>query len=289
VPEPRGFPSDDTQLAFWTLEQLLVDDGLVPDHLAARFCRDHIFGIGSTVRDFIQNYKERRLPWYEAGPKSAGNGALMRVAPIIIPHLRTSSADLWVDAALAAMVTHNDSGSLAACLAVVSMLWRVLAMGSPPPAEWWLETYVAIARELEADETYRPRAPRFASYRGPMWRFVYEQVSVAADEDLSVLDACNRWHSGAFLLETVPSVLYILMRHGDNFEEAIVRAVNDTKDNDTVAAIVGAALGALHGKQAIPGRWLTGLSGRTTNRDDGRIFELLNDARGRWWNAERGS
>jgi len=38
---------------------------------------------------------------------------------------------------------------------------------------------------------------------------------------------------GAFLLETVPSVIYILMRHGNDPEESIVRAVNDTKDNDT--------------------------------------------------------
>ena len=49
--------------------------------------------------------------------------------------------------------------------------------------------------------------------------------------------ACDSWYSGAYLLETVPSVLYILERHGHDPEEAIVRAVNDTKDNDTVAAI----------------------------------------------------
>jgi ADP-ribosylglycohydrolase len=46
----------------------------------------------------------------------------------------------------------------------------------------------------------------------------------------------------------VPSVLHILAMHGDDAEEAIVRAVNDTRDNDTTAAIVGAAVGALHGR-----------------------------------------
>ena len=72
------------------------------------------------------------------------------------------------------------------------------------------------------------------------------------------------------------------MKHGDNFEEAIIRAVNDTKDNDTIAAIVGAAVGALHGKEAIPERWITNLSGRTSRDDDGRIFELLGEAKGLW-------
>jgi ADP-ribosylglycohydrolase len=56
------------------------------------------------------------------------------------------------------------------------------------------------------------------------------------------LDACNRWHSGAYLLETIPSALYILMNYTHDLEEAIVRAVNDTYDNDTIAAIVGAAV-----------------------------------------------
>ena len=77
------------------------------------------------------------------------------------------------------------------------------------------------------------------------------------------------------MLETVPCALYTLMRRGSDPEHAIVRAVNDTKDNDTVAAIVGAAVGALHGRDALPSRWVRGLLGRTSADDDGRVFELL--------------
>lgn len=72
------------------------------------------------------------------------------------------------------------------------------------------------------------------------------------------------------------------MRHGDNSEEAIVRAVNDTVDNDTIAAIVGAAVGALHGRKGLPGRWISKLSGRTRESNDGRIFELLKEAQRAW-------
>ena len=84
----RGYPSDDTQLAFWTLEQMLQDNGLNPDHLAGRFCRERIFGIGSTVREFTGNYRSGRIPWYECGPRSAGNGALMRIVPIVFLYLK---------------------------------------------------------------------------------------------------------------------------------------------------------------------------------------------------------
>jgi hypothetical protein len=62
---------------------------------------------------------------------------------------------------------------------------------------------------------------------------------------------------------------------------------SDTKDNDTIAAIVGAAVGALHGRSALPERWIAGLTGRTSNEsgrvDDGRIFELIEQARRRFW------
>jgi hypothetical protein len=37
----------------------------------------------------------------------------------------------------------------------------------------------------------------------------------------------------------VPRILFILMRHAPSFKEAVAGAVNGTKGNDTVAAIVG--------------------------------------------------
>ena len=73
-------------------------------------------------------------------------------------------------------------------------------------------------------------------------------------------------------------MLYILSRHAFRPEEAIVRAVNDTRDNDTVGAIVGAAVGALHGASALPARWRDGLLGRTGFDDDGRVSELIDRA-----------
>jgi ADP-ribosyl-[dinitrogen reductase] hydrolase len=277
----KGFPSDDTQLAFWTLEQMISDKGFNPENVASRFCQERIFGIGATVRTFIYNHRSG-LPWYKCGPKSAGNGSLMRIAPVVIPHLRTGTPNLWADTALSAMIIHNDSGAIAACLSFISMIWELFKMDEPPRPEWWLETFVDCAKELEIGE-YQPRGGAFPDYVGPIWKFVRDKVGTAYRQGLSVLDACNLWYSGAFLLETVPSVIFILMSHGERFEEAILRAVNDTKDNDTIAAVVGAAVGALHGKEDIPTRWLSNLSGRTSANDDGRVFELIEKAKRRWW------
>jgi len=273
-----GLPSDDTQLAFWTLERILEDGGVDPERLAEHFAGNRTFGIGSAVREFVGRYSSGS-PWFECGQPSAGNGALMRIAPVRIPHLKTGSADLWVDTALAASVTHNDPGSTAACVAFVSILWGLLTMSRPPEPGWWVERYVEVARGIEGDAEHASRSGAFADYRGSVWRFVAEMVPKAHAEGLSVRDACNRWYSGAYLLETVPCLLYILMQYADDPEAAMVRAVNDTLDNDTVGAIVGAAVGALHGKQSLPERWITGLLGRTSEADDGWVSELLARAR----------
>ncbi len=277
-----GAPSDDTQMTFWTLEQLIEDKGLFPDSLAKRFCQQHIYGIGNTVREFIKNFKDEKMPWQKAGPASAGNGALMRICPILIPYLRDPTPSLWADTALTGMVTHNDKASTASCIAFVSMLWSLLGMGTTPKPGWWLETFCSVAQQLEGDTHYQPRYPG-ATYEGPLWRFTNEVVSDALDKNLTAVEACNLWHSGAYLLETVPSVLYILEKHGSNAEVAIIRAVNDTKDNDSIAAIVGAAVGALHGLGGIQKRWLKGLLGRTSNNDDGRVFKLILEAKQVFW------
>ncbi len=277
-----GLPSDDTQLTFWTLEQMLADGGIHPEHIAACFCRQQIFGIGSAVREFIANYKAGH-PWYTCGSHSAGNGALMRIAPVVFPYLRQPSPDLWGDAALLAMITHNDPASISACLVFTALLWELLRMSSPPEPQWWVETYVVLACDLEGATQYRSRSPVYTDYVGPLWRFVAQEVPAAYRQGLSLLDAANRWYSGAYLLETVPTVLYLLMRYSDDPEETLIRAVNDTRDNDTVAAIVGAAVGALNGIDAFPTRWRAGLLGRTGTADDGRIFTLLEAARARWW------
>ncbi len=275
-----GLPSDDTQLAFWTLEHLLERGRIIPEQLAQKFCSRQIFGIGTTVSAFVNKFQGGHR-WYEASQRSAGNGALMRIAPVVIPHIGSPSAALWEDTILAGALTHNDASSIAACVAFVAILWDLLAMSKPPPPDWWLDRYCACARTVEGNPQLHLRTPLLA-FTGPIWRLIDTHVRQALHQDLTVAQACDRWYSGAFLLETVPSALFILARHGNDPEEAMVRAVNDTRDNDTIAAIVGAAVGALHGRDHLPQRWISALTGRTSSDDDGRIYDLIRAAKEKW-------
>jgi len=81
------------------------------------------------------------------------------------------------------------------------------------------------------------------SFAGALCDFVEQFVAPAVEAEKSPGEASQEWHSGAYLLETVPLVLLILALYGSDPQEALIRAVNDTYDNDTIAAIVGAAVG----------------------------------------------
>jgi ADP-ribosyl-[dinitrogen reductase] hydrolase len=290
---PVGLPSDDSQLTFWTLESLLRRGYLDPVDLAEAFTRQHrIFGIGGTMTAFLFASRFGGKAWFEAGQPSAGNGALMRVAPVLLPHLRGMSEALWVDVVAATVLTHRDEAAVAASVGFVGLLAECLALpkNGAPPASWWPETFLRYGRPVEtaaaagtgtgdADHqvSYRSRVPG-DPFRGSLCERVEQEVVRSVEKGESVLSAAERWYSGAYLLETGPCVLHILGCHGGDPEEAIVRAVNDTKDNDTVGAIVGAAVGALHGGGALPARWRDGLLGRTREEDDGHVQELVDEA-----------
>lgn len=279
---PVGVPTDDTQLTFWTLEQLIQDNGLIPDNLARSFCKHRIIGLGSTVHEFIRNYKDRGKPWYACGSDSLGNGALMRISPLLLPYLIKPHVSLYADTALDGMMTHNSYASNATCVAFIHIFWQLLTMSSAPQPKWWHETYCRLARELEKETSYQPPALP-GSFRGSLWKYVEMKVTDGLKRNLTTAEFNSELGYGFDLFVTVPAVLYILARHANNSEEAITRAVNDTVDNDSAGAIVGAAVGALHGTGGLPGRWIKDLTGRTHGSNNGHVFKLIQLAKNRFW------
>ena len=86
---PVGLPSDDSQMTFWTLEHLLEHGSLEPNALTKLFASRPIFGMGATVGEALGRFLTG-TSWDSCGVSGgAGNGALMRIAPVLIPHLKT--------------------------------------------------------------------------------------------------------------------------------------------------------------------------------------------------------
>jgi ADP-ribosylglycohydrolase len=274
-----GTPSDDTQLSFWTVEHLLEHGHLNPDALSTLFASREIFGRGQATANFV-HARRAGAAWWEAGQPSAGNGALMRIAPMVLPHLIGERDTLWQQTAISAAITHNDPLAISSAVAWVALLWRLLSGDVPATALSWLDTYTDVLRPFDFDQQYSTRleSGRLAGWCGATSALLDGPVRDAIAGDIEVRRAGLVWYSGAYLLETIPTVMHIMARHGHKPLVAMETAVNDTRDNDTVAAIVGAAMGAAYGTAWIPPRWRDGLLGRTGAEDDGRVFALIEAA-----------
>ncbi len=61
------------------------------------------------------------------------------------------------------------------------------------------------------------------------------------------------------MTQALPSTILLLRRHGGNFEEALIENVMAGGDSAARGIVVGAVLGYLHGVEAIPEAWRTGL------------------------------
>lgn len=272
-----GVPSDETQLTFWTVESLLEHGRIDPEDLIERFSNEEIFSGGHAVDRAVDAHRYG-ADWREAGEPSAGNGALVRIAPVVLPHLPTGGRQLWEDVVFATIVTHNDEMAVVSSVGFTGLLYEVFGAGpSEATGEWWVDKFIKYAKPVETGREYPARSPHI-SFQGTLCEMLETHMRRAAEGFISVVDACDTWYSGAYLLETVPSALLVLARCAHDPEEALIRAVNDTRDNDSIAAIVGAAVGALHGTSAFPDRWVDSLTGRTRADDDGRVFELIDQA-----------
>jgi len=155
--------------------------------------------------------------------ESESNGSLMRVSPI----------GVWAagDPALAARTARDDSMLThkgPACVEACSAYCAAIAAG------------VAGASRDEMIEV------ALAHAKGP----AHEAVKRAAK---GTPPADYFTHQG-WVLVALQNAFWCLQHLG--FEEALVRTVGHGGDTDTNAAIAGALLGALHGRSAIPERWI---------------------------------
>lgn len=59
--------------------------------------------------------------------------------------------------------------------------------------------------------------------------------------------------------EALGIALYCSLKFSDNWEKAVLAAVNHSGDSDSTGAITGAIVGTLLGVESIPDRWVKGV------------------------------
>lgn len=215
--------TDDTQMAL-ILAQHLLEYGRVQHEALAQAFMDWAVDsadVGMQTRQVLSAIREG-YTWREAvsGLRSdaAGNGSLMRVAPVVlIARSREEAMSLAVEQS---RVTHPNPLCRESCRIYVALLWDTL-IGVPKA----LDEYAAEASITEVAEAVRQAAlPEPPSMSG-------------------------------FVLHTLTGALWAV-RDAGSFRDAVWRAVALGRDADTVAAVAGGlAAMTFRGAEGIPEDW----------------------------------
>lgn len=214
-----GQVTDDTEMSLALARAILMRERWDLKQVADNFVgwmRSKPVDIGSTVRKGIRTYMTRGLLEMPCNEWDAGNGAVMRMAPVALYTLGDDRR-LVSYALQQAHLTHNHALSDAACLCVGRMTQAAILGGD----RFRLH---AMTREL----VEKHPGFSFNKYKGL---------------------------ASGYVVDTLQTVFHYLFTTA-SFEECLVGIVNQGGDADTTGAIGGMIAGALYGCQGIPQKWL---------------------------------
>ena len=232
--------TDDTAMALALADSLGATPMLNEKDLMDRFvdwyrrgtysCTGRCFDIGGTTRAALTSYERSGNPVAGATDLfSAGNGSLMRLAPVALRYWndRDRLADV---ASRQSATTHGAAEAVSACLAFA----RILAD--------------AIEGKT-CEEVFAPRkldvAPKVDQVIGGSWRGKQRR----------------NIRSSGYVIDSLEAAIWCVARTA-SFADAVILAANLGDDADTVAAITGQLAGALYGVSAIPPAWMGKLAWR---------------------------
>lgn len=178
---------------------------------------------------------------------SKGCGGVMRVAPIplyAVVDNRMSITDAALLAGEAAEITHQHPLGFIPAALVAHIIYR-LALDEEP-TRLSLEGY--IHEGMSAMEAIYPQYPYDVKYMGELC----DKLIMLAHNDRPDLENVESIGGGWTGEEALAIALYCATRHFDNFEQALIAAVNHAGDSDSTGAVTGNILGAAIGYEAIP-------------------------------------
>lgn len=231
---PAGTWTDDTSMALALADTLDLCGYLDPVDLMGRFVNwwrlgeysatGECFDIGVTTRVALAKFEDDGDPIAGSiDPNSAGNGSLMRLAPVAIWGVRAGEKAMREAARLQSATTHGAPQCLAACKGYASIL-RAAILGAP------FDEAVAAAAYVP-DETIGPILA--GSWKGKS------------------RDAIQ---STGYVAHSLEAALWCIDRTC-SYRDAVLLAANLGDDADTTAAITGQFAGALYGAAGIPAEW----------------------------------
>lgn len=219
-----GQPTDDSEMALMLAKSLLEQGTYHPDAAldAYRFwIGSQPFDCGATISAGLHG-----MP----NTDSQANGAMMRISPLGIFGATHDLAQVAEWAREDAMLTHPNPVCVQANVLFTMAISHAIQWGTEPEilygeiGKWAVDMGVesSLANVIESSATNPPDD------------YVYQQ---------------------GWVLIAFGNALWQLL-HAENLEEGVVDTVMRGGDTDTNAAICGALLGAVYGRDAVPDHWV---------------------------------
>ena len=234
--------TDDTSMALCLAESLLEKSGFDPiDQLTryVRWMRDghhsstgRCFDIGGTVSAALGRFERERQP-FPGGTDtySAGNGSIMRLAPVPLLFVRDPGLAIR-NAADSSRTTHAHPEAVDACRYFAGL----------------------IVGALQGRDRAELLAPQFSPVPG-LWEKEPLAPPIARVADGSFLrEEPPAIRGQGYVTRSLEAALWAFAR-STSFEDGALLAVNLGEDADTTGAVYGQLAGAYYGVESIPKRW----------------------------------
>jgi ADP-ribosylglycohydrolase len=241
--------TDDTSMALCLAESLIEQGRFDPHDQMERYVRwyreGHLsstgqcFDIGNTVRAALETFEQTRQPYAgSTDPDSAGNGSIMRLAPVpmFFAHKPRQAID---QSGESSRTTHGAPVTVDACRYFGALLVGALNGSNKdellserycPLAGYWAERPLAAEIDEIANGSFKRREP--------------PEIRGAGHVVKSLEAALWAFHCS------------------DSFREGCLLAANLGEDADTTAAVFGQIAGAFYGESGIPDEWRAKLAER---------------------------
>lgn len=254
--------TDDTSMALCLAESLIECGDFDPIDQLTRYRRwykeGHLsatgrcFDIGNATRSALEEFGRTGEPWCgSTSPNSAGNGSLMRLAPIPMA-FADSPVEMLQHAADSSRTTHGATEAVDACRYYAGLLLGALrgeskeALLAPfycPIPDYWQQNPLAQKIHEVAAGSYLTKEP--------------PQIK-----------------GSGYVVQALEAALWAFHKT-TNFRDGCLLAANLGDDADTTAAIYGQIAGAYYGADEIPVEWREKLWMRDLIEDySGRLYGM---------------
>ena len=235
-----GSWSDDTDMMLCIANAIIEDKG-INLHTIARNFKQWVYapetrGVGQTtlkvlsIAEYVEKpHQVAELIWRMTRTKNAANGSVMRTA--IIGLKKENVAQTAEDVC---KLTHFDPRCVGSCVIVSEIINHLI----------WHDEQLSYSQIMTIGNKYDKSIAEYID------KAYYNGIEgLELDEPSSI----------GYTLKALGSALWCLF-HANDFEEGLLRVVNEGGDADTNAAVACAMLGAKFGYTSIPQKYTDGLT-----------------------------